>query len=168
MAAMAQYDGTIIVVSHNRYFLDHFTNKTLEIKDGKAVVYEGNISYYLEKTRALQEENPPLKGKKKTIPAQEQPVKKKSKQQRKAEAKARQELSRKTGPLKKLIAAREKEIATLEKNKTDLEQDMADPELYQDQDAFNDKSSQYGKVGQQLERAYGAWEKAQEELEKIS
>ena len=36
--AMAQYDGTIVVVSHNRYFLDSFVNKVLEVRDGRLVL----------------------------------------------------------------------------------------------------------------------------------
>ncbi len=169
MEAMAQYDGTIIVVSHNRYFLDHFTNKTLEIKDGKAIIYDGNISYYLKKTQLQQSKLPKAKTKKPQQAPNEvaKPAQKKSKQQRKAEAKDRQELAKLTSPLKKIITSREKEIETLEEKKTTLEQEMADPDLYQDQNAFNDKSSQYGKVEHQLKSAYAAWEKAQEDLEKI-
>ena len=48
--ALAQYDGTIIIVSHNRYFLDHFVNKVLEIKNGGATLFDGNLAYYLDKT----------------------------------------------------------------------------------------------------------------------
>ncbi len=42
--AMAQYDGTVVVVSHNRYFLDSFVNRVLEVKNGKISVYEGSES----------------------------------------------------------------------------------------------------------------------------
>ncbi len=46
--AMAQYEGTIIVVSHNRFFVNSFVNKVLEIRNGRATVHEGNIDDYLE------------------------------------------------------------------------------------------------------------------------
>ena len=46
--AMAQYEGTIIVVSHNRFFVNSFVNKVLEIRGGKATIHEGNIDDYLE------------------------------------------------------------------------------------------------------------------------
>ena len=53
--AMAQYDGTIVVVSHNRYFLDSFVNKVLEVKDGQITIYEGNVEEYLVKQEQLRE-----------------------------------------------------------------------------------------------------------------
>ena len=43
-----KYRGTIIVVSHDRYFLDKVTNKTILIENGKALVFNGNYSKYLE------------------------------------------------------------------------------------------------------------------------
>ena len=43
-----KYNGTILMVSHDRYFLDKVTNKTILIENGKAVVFHGNYSKYLE------------------------------------------------------------------------------------------------------------------------
>lgn len=43
-----KYNGTILVVSHDRYFLDKVTNKTILIENGKAIVFHGNYSYYLK------------------------------------------------------------------------------------------------------------------------
>ena len=54
--AMAQYDGTIVVVSHNRYFVDSFVNKVMEVKDGRITLYEGDITEYLLKQAELAEE----------------------------------------------------------------------------------------------------------------
>ena len=53
--AMAQYDGTIVVVSHNRYFLEGFVNKVLEVKDGHITMYEGSVEEYLVKQEQLRE-----------------------------------------------------------------------------------------------------------------
>ena len=54
--AMAQYDGTIIVVSHNRYFLDSFVNKVMEVKNGRITVYEGDVGEYLRKMQMMEQE----------------------------------------------------------------------------------------------------------------
>ena len=43
-----KYNGTILVVSHDRYFLDQVTNKTILIENGKALIFHGNYSKYLE------------------------------------------------------------------------------------------------------------------------
>jgi ATP-binding cassette subfamily F protein uup len=46
---LSEYIGTIIFVTHDRYFLDAVSNKIMEIVDGKIHFYEGNYSYYLRK-----------------------------------------------------------------------------------------------------------------------
>ena len=53
--AMVQYDGSIIIVSHNRHFVNGFINKVLEIKDKKGTTFEGNIDDYLYKMQMLQD-----------------------------------------------------------------------------------------------------------------
>ena len=54
---LSNYKGTIIISSHDRYFLDKVATKTILIDKGKADVYHGNYSYYLEESerRALAE-----------------------------------------------------------------------------------------------------------------
>ena len=49
------YRGTVLVVSHDRYFLDSVTNKTLEIEHGRSQMYIGNYSVFMEKKRKQQE-----------------------------------------------------------------------------------------------------------------
>jgi ATP-binding cassette subfamily F protein 3 len=44
---LAEYPGMVLVVSHDRYFLDRVVTRTVEIEDGKAVDYRGNYSYFL-------------------------------------------------------------------------------------------------------------------------
>ncbi len=44
---LKSYKGTILVISHDRFFLDFITNKTLELKDGKIEIYKGNYTEYL-------------------------------------------------------------------------------------------------------------------------
>jgi ATP-binding cassette, subfamily F, member 3 len=50
------YKGTLVVISHDRYFLDKITNRTFEIENNQLTVYEGNYSTYMEKKRLLFEE----------------------------------------------------------------------------------------------------------------
>ncbi|MGI4885593.1 MAG: ribosomal protection-like ABC-F family protein [Janthinobacterium lividum] len=45
---LADYDGAVVIVSHDREFLDRTTNTTVEVLGGKLVPYAGNYSYYLE------------------------------------------------------------------------------------------------------------------------
>lgn len=47
--ALQNYDGTVIIVSHDRYFISQVANKIVEIRDGELRVYRGNYHYYLDK-----------------------------------------------------------------------------------------------------------------------
>lgn len=49
------YKGTVIIVSHDRYFLDVTTDKTLEISAGHARIYNGNYSFYAKERKAVRE-----------------------------------------------------------------------------------------------------------------
>ena len=166
--AMAQYEGTIIVVSHNRFFANSFVNKVLEIRDGRSTLYEGNIDDYLNRRKR---EEATAAGMEKSgsrdvsLKNQEKAGDKKAK--RRARAQARQKLGARIGPWKKKSAAAEEEIERHEARKTELEQKMADPELYGDQSAWSKTSQEYAKVQRQLERAYRKWEEAQEKIENI-
>jgi len=48
-SALQNYDGTVIIVSHDRYFISQVANKIVEIRDGELHLYRGDYSYYLEK-----------------------------------------------------------------------------------------------------------------------
>ncbi|MCK5309255.1 MAG: ABC-F family ATP-binding cassette domain-containing protein, partial [Thermoplasmata archaeon] len=129
--AMAQYDGTIIIVSHNRHFVNRFVNKVLEIKNGHAALYEGNIEDYLYKLKTLQEREAASRMEEDKASLTEQPAKQKGKIARQEQAKIRQEKSRKINPLQKEERKAEVDIESLETRKKELEQLMADPQLYQ-------------------------------------
>ncbi len=47
--ALSKYDGTVLLVSHDRYFISQVANKIVELRDGELVIYPGNYYYYLEK-----------------------------------------------------------------------------------------------------------------------
>jgi len=53
--ALQNYDGTVIIVSHDRYFISQVANKIVEIRDGELLLYRGNYHYYLDKTAEEQE-----------------------------------------------------------------------------------------------------------------
>jgi ATP-binding cassette, subfamily F, member 3 len=47
--ALIDYDGAVLVVSHDRYFISRVANKIVEIRDGELVLYRGDYAYYREK-----------------------------------------------------------------------------------------------------------------------
>jgi ATP-binding cassette subfamily F protein 3 len=52
--ALKDFDGTLLFVSHDRYFINQLANKIFSVRDGHAKIYNGNYSYYLDK-KAKQE-----------------------------------------------------------------------------------------------------------------
>ena len=168
--AMAQYDGTIVVVSHNRFFLDSFVNKVLEVKDGRITLFEGNVAEYLAKQEALREieskkseaqrEQPPRN----SAPGESQESRK---ERKRLEALMRQERSRRAGPWLQQLSEAEAKIEEGERHKEELEAIMADPELYKDEKAWNETSREYEECKRRLERWYGKWETAQEKIDAI-
>lgn len=171
--AMAQYEGTIIVVSHNRFFVNSFVNKVLEIRNGKATLHEGNIDDYLEWRRKMESQatSIPEAVKNEANAARSdaadvgQAVAKKT--QRKQRAHERQLLNQKLGPWKKKNEEAERDVERLEQRKVELEALMADPELYGDQERWSAVSKEYNQVERHLERAYQHWEEAQQAIEAI-
>lgn len=53
---LAGYNGSIVVISHDRYFLDKVTNRTIEIENKKAHCYEGNYSFYIKHKEIMREQ----------------------------------------------------------------------------------------------------------------
>jgi ATP-binding cassette, subfamily F, member 3 len=165
--ALGQYDGTIVIVSHNRFFLDQFVNRVLELKDGTASLFEGNISDYLGKAKALRAEALAVPPPGPAATAGAIPAKAKGKDARRHQARLRLEKNQKLGPLKKESDKAEKQIELLEARKSELEQCLADPELYADQNAFAERSKEYKEIEQRLVRCYRKWEEMLAEIEEI-
>jgi ATP-binding cassette subfamily F protein 3 len=167
--AMAQYDGTIVVVSHNRFFLDSFVNKVLEVKDGRLTLYEGNVAEYLARQEALREgETRLLEGRREQVAANAAAEGQDNRKERKRlEAQMRQERSRRAGPWLKQLAEAEEKIEAGERQKEELEGIMADPELYKDEKAWSETSRAYEECKRRLERWYAKWETAQENIDAI-
>ncbi|MDO5673729.1 MAG: ABC-F family ATP-binding cassette domain-containing protein [bacterium] len=178
--AMAQYEGSIIVVSHNRFFVNSFVNKVLEIRDGRATLHEGNIDDYLERRRRLEEQGAKGEATASTsaqssaavsTPAGQSSAEPErasdKKEQRRQRAQERQALNKKLGPWKKKNDEAEAEIERQEARKAELEALMADPDLYSDQAKWTEISREYTQVERHLERAFQRWEEAQEAMAAI-
>ena len=73
---LSKFNGTIVVVSHDRYFLDKFTNKTILIENGKAIAFHGNYSKYQEENdKRIEKEFKEYKDQQKIILAMQKKIK---------------------------------------------------------------------------------------------
>jgi ATP-binding cassette subfamily F protein 3 len=165
--AMRQYDGTIIVVSHNRYFLDCFVNKVIEVKNGAVTVYPGTVAEYLQRCRERDQLETDA-----DIAAQSDTGASSSgrdgkKEQRRQKAELRRRRTELAGTLLRKLAEAEKKVARLEERKKELETVMADPGLYQDEQRWKETSADYEQCSRRLDRWLGRWEEAQSKIDGI-
>jgi ATP-binding cassette subfamily F protein 3 len=166
--AMAQYDGTIVVVSHNRYFLNRFINRVLEVKAGHATLFEGNLDDYLYRIQQAREETG--EGERdgdSRVQRGEGDGGSRGKAARQAQARLRQEKSRLLAPFREATSRSETEIERLESRKTELERCMADPDLYRDEAALAGWSREYRDLERLLADRYREWEEALARIEEI-
>lgn len=91
-AALKDYDGTVAIVSHDRYFISQVANKIVEIRDGEFIVYNGDYHYYLEK---IEQEQASAKARLKAEKEAEKKAAKKAKEDtKKAEKKQKKAATR--------------------------------------------------------------------------
>ena len=85
--ALKNYDGTVIIVSHDRYFISQVANKIVEIRDGELIAYKGDYHYYLSKLEEEKEkERRRIEAEKKAAKKAAKKQKQKQKQKKKAAA----------------------------------------------------------------------------------
>ena len=158
--ALAMYDGTLILISHDRYFLDKLVHKVIEIQDAALCAFEGNYSDYLvKKTKREQERLPTTVSKADGA--------KKSKEEKRKAAHARQAISKQRNDLLQSIQQSEHLIENLEKRKSDLERLLAEPDSYKSQESAASLTKEYHQIKKDIERHLENWEQAHEELEQL-
>ena len=173
--ALADYAGTVMIVSHNRAFLDPVVHKTLEFRPGEDPrLFQGNITYYLEKTAdekggttlssraaaataaAEAKANPE---KSNTAPSR--------KDQKRIEAEQRQLRTQVLKPLEDELVTLEKRIADLEVAQANATADLSKPEVIASPAKFRLVSNTVEQVTQRLESSITRWEALTEEIEQV-
>lgn len=148
--ALADYDGTLLFVSHDRYFINKLANKIVVAKDGQAKIYEGNYTYYLNE-KAKEEAAAQEKA------AQEAPVVKSVSESKFSyqEQKKRDSEKRK---LERQVAQAEKDIAKLEQQEADLQEQMADPAIAADFSKLGPLQEELTAVQEKIAQLSQDWE----------
>lgn len=151
--ALIHYSGTVAIVSHDRYFLDHLVNKVFELKDGRIFDYPGNYSYFIEK-RAQMAVHPANSERRdaKTAPAALSP-----KELKRLEAEERNRISKIKTALKKELAVVEEKIAGLEARKALSEQSLCDPQTHRDSARIKELQIDLKAIENELTQAYHLW-----------
>ena len=157
--AIRDFDGTVIVVSHDREFLDGLVTKVYEFGGGVVKEHIGGIYDFLQKKKmeSLQE----LQLTQSSAPvAKEEPV---PVSENKLSYEAQKELNRKARKLEKQLAACETHIGELEAQVTEIENRMATPEGAADRSLYE----QYQALKKEITAAEEEWESMLMELEEL-
>ena len=160
--AIKEFDGTVIVVSHDREFLDGLVTKVYEFGGGLVREHIGGIYDFLEKKKmeSLDElhlsQSPTTAAKKETaaVPVSEN----------KLSYEAQKELNKKIKKLEKQAAECEKRIEKLEEEISELEMQMATPEGASDMSLY----TKHQELKKQVSEAEEEWEEALEAIEELN
>jgi ATP-binding cassette subfamily F protein 3 len=162
--ALINYHGTIAIVSHDRYFLDHLVNKVFELKDGSINDYHGNYTYFIEKRSQASAQ---LKNEQTTHqPNQEQAFK--NKEKKRLEAQERNKLSKIKSFWKKELAATEEKIQSLEARKAEHEYVLCDPQTHKDSSKIKKLNIELKDITSELEHCYIIWTELSYKLEQLA
>jgi ATP-binding cassette, subfamily F, member 3 len=158
--ALLGYEGTIVIVSHDRYFLDELAGRVFEIKDGAMRVIEGNYSYYIEK----RDQADALTAQERTAEKDEGKNAFKSKEQKRAEAEKRNRLHKETKYFKDKLDQAEAEIESLETRKAEIEAILSSANE-QDYNITIELSREIGEIEVRLAYKLDEWAELTEKLE---
>lgn len=145
--AINRYEGTVLYVSHDRYFINRTASRILELTGRTFVNYIGNYDYYLEKKDILSVSLPAAQ---QTASAADSESKADWKQQKEEQARQR----KRENDLKKC----EERIEKLETRKQELEAEMAKPDVATNVVRLQEISTEQDAIGAELSGLYEVWE----------
>ena len=146
--AICAYDGTVFVISHDRYFLNKVPDRIFELKDGKFTEYLGNYDYMLEKKAEIEDYNNFLKSQ------EDSPTKTQIKTQKKKDKELEKERKKLKNDEKKLLD----EIHQLEEKIVHIDKELCKEEVYTDAQKMKDYSREKIEIQDKIENLYEKWE----------
>ena len=165
--ALIDFEGTLLFVSHDRYFINRLANKIIEIEPDGATLYLGDYDYFLHKKEELYEQQLVREAEEATnhstnVQAETDPIQNKWADRKEAKREIRR--------LEREIADAEKTISRLEEEAEELTQKMDDlsssGKVFTPEDSKNltDYSKRFKEVNEELEAVMLQWENDHEEL----
>ncbi len=155
--ALQNYAGSLLIISHNRYFIRNVANKIWYIQDQQIKEYPGTYDEY-EYWKNKQEQNKQPKQAAQSTP----------KPQKKSNKPTRSPQQKKISQLKKKLALLEEQIATLEKDEKLIHEQMALPENFNDHEKLQALESRLKSFIQEKDTLQAQWEDYYMQLEEIN
>ena len=139
--ALLKYEGTVLSISHDRYFLNKTVDKIFEMTESGINTFLGNYDYYLEKTTEVETDDEDYK----------------SRTEIEREKREEREERKKNKALRKEKEKIEKEISTLEEKLSTIDSKLADSNTYSDYQLASDLSIERESLANTLEELYEKW-----------
>ena len=139
--ALLKYEGTVLSISHDRYFLNKTVDKIFEMTESGINTFLGNYDYYLEKTTEVESDDEDYK----------------SRTEIEREKREEREERKKNKALRKEKEKIEKEISTLEEKLSTIDSKLADSNTYSDYQLASDLSIERESLANTLEDLYEKW-----------
>ena len=157
--ALIDYEGTILFVSHDRYFINRIATSVLELSDEGSKLYHGNYDYYLEKK--FEEEQL------KELLDEEETVVSEVKTDTKKNFELDKQKQREQRTLERQVEALEKELHELEEATEALQEEMGLPENLEDHGVLQELNEKLNKKFERQEQLLEEWENASVALEEF-
>ncbi len=168
LEALEDYGGTLIFVSHDRYFVEKLATKIIEVGHGEAIVYPGTYTEFLwskehhEETRENPKAQIPKPKSQKTKPVESRTPNPESREDRKRTDAERKKKQRAADALQKRIADLESRIAERETQVKELEAAMASPGFYDNLEAAKPVTDRHQALMWEVGDLIAQWEALQE------
>ena len=159
--ALNSYTGTVLYVSHDRYFINKTCSRILELSNNTIINYIGNYDYYIEK-RELQN-NLVIESKTPDVIEEVSTTASSTKD----DWKKQKELSRQKEKLTKELNKVEDEINSLEEKKSKIEEDMANPLFSRDAAKLISLQKDLESTNEKLDELFISWEDVSSQLEEL-
>jgi ATP-binding cassette subfamily F protein 3 len=160
--ALLSYAGTVVIISHDRFFLDRLVYRVIEIRDGQCHEYLGNYSYFIQKRTEMTATTPEGAGGQEATPDRRTS---KSKEEKRLEAEERNRHSRIARTLKGELAALEKRIAHLEEKRGENERILCAPDIHREPQKIKPLNQALIDIARELEILYTTWGDLTQKLE---
>jgi len=163
--ALRSFGGTIIFVSHDRYFVNALATRVVEVGEGKLTDYYGDYEYYLEKKEGISPNispdnvcNSELKNDIQRASASPAPLPALEKTERLKDREEQKRLKREQEKRRKRLAETEERIASVETDIASLEKEMASSGYFDDPEKSKEAGERYTELNVRLEQLYSEWE----------
>jgi ATP-binding cassette subfamily F protein 3 len=161
VAALEQFSGTLIFISHDVYFIRRLSTQVVRVEGGRLTRFSGGYQYYLDKTGAAARQTPPVAPAAAAAPS----AKAKTKEQRRADAEGRQARYRERKGHEAVVARLEKQIQEMEGRQKELTTELESAASYEKPGRAQELNREWVELTERLAALGKEWEAAAGKVE---